>query len=140
MSPESIADILANFFDLLCKCLKQPHSTDPITTQQERDVLALEIVMLFRLLLDPNSGGTIARDSAQKILTSVFEGNHQVKLDLPDSRTISNQKRDEKETDASISLLGAFYILGGQRDVLRVGGKVGLPAKDGNTIGVIQGS
>lgn len=155
MTQEAISEILTQFFELLCKCLKQPLPSDPATSQQERDVLAMELVMLFRLLLSSESEGSLARDCTNALLNSVLDNKYKAAENLastlPSSRTkpvksveppegVTMRKTTDEtpEEQQKTRLLGMLYVLGGQRDVLRVGGRVGLPAKYG-TEGTIQG-
>jgi hypothetical protein len=106
----------------------------------------MEIVMLFRLLL--SSEGPLARNCARKIIDQVFEGTYQVEEKKEGLQKSSGGSKGEatpgtpevsEEADThSTELLAVFAILGGLRDVVRVGGKVGLPSKYGAD-GVVQG-
>lgn len=141
MTARSVTDLLLEFFELLCTCLQstQPTDTGSVKGQQEKDILAMEIVMLFRLLLSIPEG-SLARDCVQKLLTDVIEDKYkpsekaELKVTKPKSAELSPRS---EEGSNKIRLLAVLYILGGQRDVLRVGGKVLLPARYGN-YGVVQ--
>eukprot|EP01127_Copromyxa_protea_P016192 TRINITY_DN4774_c0_g1_i1.p1 TRINITY_DN4774_c0_g1~~TRINITY_DN4774_c0_g1_i1.p1 ORF type:complete len:3370 (-),score=764.10 TRINITY_DN4774_c0_g1_i1:441-9626(-) len=120
MTSESISSTLAQFFQTLCSCVATPTaSLEAKSSQQERDVLTMELVMLFRLLLETE--GSVARTCTKKLIDSVLDGSYKFQ------ETTSTEENKDQQTQ----LLAVLYILGGQGDVIRVGAKVGLPSRYG---------